>query len=71
MREGNGLEGEMGVKEGEGEEVKGLVWLQSSDETWPEGEAEGEEYWGGTGERGGMGGDTSELLSTLGETSSL
>lgn len=25
MREGNGLEGEMGVKEGEGEEVKGLV----------------------------------------------
>ncbi len=33
IHEGKGLEGEMGVEQGEGEGVKGLVGLQSSGET--------------------------------------
>lgn len=37
---------------------------QSSDEKRLEGEVEGGERRCGTGERGGMGGGTSELLST-------
>lgn len=66
---GKGFEEEVGVKEGEGEEIKGLAWLQLSDGAWADGEAE--ELGRGTGEQGGTGWDTSELLSTLGETSSL
>lgn len=71
IRGRKGLEGERGVGEGEEEGVKGLVWFPLSGETWPMGEAEGEEHWGGMGERGRRGGGASELLSTLGETSSL
>lgn len=51
--------------------IEGEARLQSSDEKRLEGEVEEGEHRGGTGERGGMGGGTSELLSTLGETSSL
>lgn len=58
------LTGEVGCIEAEAR-------LQSSDEKRLEGEAEEGEHRGGTGERGGMGGGTSELLSTLGDNSSL
>lgn len=51
--------------------IEGEARLQSSDEKRLEGEVKGGEHSGGTGERGGMGGGTSELLSTLGENSSL
>lgn len=51
--------------------TEGEARLQSAEEERLEGEVEGGEHRGGTGERGGMGGGEPELLSTLGENSSL